>query len=612
MLKINFADNTYLVEITPDTMLSELVARAGIMLDLRCAGFGVCGRCQVELRRGEFVIEGKSAIIGIESPLIAPACHTQVCGPNAEITIPTNSVVHSDGQIAVDYEHIHKTANTICQFIQIQPPREFSGTAKSLAELFGAQKHYWSTDAVRQLGSSYNNGEPVWLAELCEGDSVSWIAAVRKQPFAPLGIAIDIGTTTVAVVLLDLEKGEPLASVSAYNRQAACGDNVSSRISYSLASAGNLQRLRNLIVKETINPLLRQLFADTGRLGGDVVKVSVAGNTVMTHLFMGISPHSIGILPFLPTVRTFLTTVAAETELDVNPAAQLSILPAISGYIGGDITAGIIASGVDLSKKRALLIDIGTNCEIVLCDGQKLYACAAAAGPAFEGAGIACGSRAATGAIDRIQIDDQLHFTVSTIDNASPAGLCGSAIIDFLAEGFKCGMIDSFGRYNLEMLQRSGHYLGINYGHSIIHSCVVGNSSNGKPIYVSEADIEQVLKAKAAVYAGIKALLEQCEMSICELEIVYLAGGFARYMCVESAISMGMLPPLNHEKYHKIGNSSLAGAVMNVIDPAFLTRALALIDQPKIVELNFSPDFENHYIDALMIPHFNPEEFAAL
>lgn len=542
MLKINFSDNVYQVEITPDTMLSELAARVGIMLDLRCAGFGVCGRCRVELLSGTFIMDGKKTLV--DAPVSAPACRTQALGGKAEIFVPAISVVHTDGQIAVDYEHIRK-------------PLRSNVAKKGLA------------------------------------------------------VAIDVGTTTVAMVLMDLERDEPLASVSAYNRQSACGDNVSSRISCAMAAPEKLQHLRHLIVRETINPLLRRLFAETHKNLQEVSKVSVAGNTVMAHLFIGASPESIGVLPFRPMYREFPAMTAKEAGLDVNPEAIVSLIPAISGYIGGDVTAGIIASGIDQNHQRSLLIDVGTNCEIVLCDGQNLYACAAAAGPAFEGAGIACGSRAAAGAIDHVWITEDLQLNYSTIEDAAPAGLCGSAIIDFLAEGFRCGLIDSFGRYNLDMLRIFGRYHEVDYGHGVIHGCVIAISSHGKPVYVSEADIEQVLKAKAAVYAGIKALLEQCHMKFNDLETVYLAGGFARYLHIENAVELGMLPPLKPDIYRKIGNSSLAGAVMDSIDPDFAKLATDIIDIPHIIELNILPEFENHYIDALMIPHFNPGEFEA-
>lgn len=612
MLKIEYAGDIYTVEITSATTLAELVGRAGIMLDLRCAGLGVCGRCQVQLNVGDFIVSGKPVNVAEgKVPIIAPACHTEISGSQALISVPSESVVHADGQIAVDYSLFAHPERRACELIAIRRPNDFNSGASSLNAIDGYHRDFWTVPALRELGDVFEHSDDAWLARL-EGCTRGWIAAARPQRFTPLAIAIDLGTTTIAAALLDMDSGEPLASVSAYNRQATCGDNVSSRISYSASTPGGLERLRRLAVDETINPLISRLLHETGHRKNDVVKVSIAGNTVMSHLFLGISPRSIGMLPFLPVTKTFPQLPAADCGLAVNPAAVVELLPAVAGYIGGDITAGIISSGQHHRSSRSLLVDIGTNCEIVLCDGSQLYACAAAAGPAFEGAGIACGSRAAAGAIDRIDFTADFAIEFTTIDHAPPAGLCGSAILDFIAGGFNCGLIDAFGRYDLARLREAGLYLEVNYGNGPIHACRIASRPGGKPIYVSEADLEQVLKAKAAVYAGIKALLCQCHLRCSDLENVYLAGGFAKYMRISSAITTGMLPPVAEAICKKVGNSSLAGAVMNAIDPDFPALADRVIAMPHTVELNIMPEFEDLYIDALMIPNFDPAKFAEL
>ncbi len=610
MLKIIFSDNTYYVEITPDVMLAELVARAGIMLDLRCGGFGVCGRCKVELLSGEFVINGKTKKV-TSRPMSALACRTSLNGTDAEISVPQNSVVHADGKIAVDYEHVPKPQSPGFCLFKIIPPCEFTVDGmRSLAEIPDAGDLYWPPETLRLLGKCCHDDTTIHVAVVNRQNRPGWAAAALPQPFDPLGVAIDVGTTTVAMALLDLKNDEPLASASAYNRQANRGDNVATRISYSSGSPENLAELRRLIINDTINPLLARLFAETKRNPNEVIKVSVSGNTVMSHLLLGISPRSIGVMPFLPTLRVYPEITAGEAGVAVNPGALLDVLPAVSGYIGGDIVAGIMASGMMSSENRhSLLIDIGTNCEIVLFSEQKLYACAAAAGPAFEGAGIACGSRAAAGAIDSIKISSELALSFTTIEDAPPVGLCGSAIIDFVAAGFTSGLLDTYGRFNLERLRQCGRYYEVDYGNGIIHTCMIATGGGGKPIYVSEADIEQVLKAKAAVYAGVKSLIATCQRKFDELEKVYLAGGFARYLSIQNAITLGMLPPLPSERFHKIGNGALAGAVISLFDPESTAVARHLIDQPEIIELNILPEFENDYIDALLIPNFKPEEF---
>lgn len=558
MLKIQAGGHLYLFEATEDKLLSEIAATNGIMLDLRCAGFGVCGRCNVDLISGSFSVNGEEIIISSE-PIRVPACHTKAISTDAEISIPSESLVHTDGQIAVDFD------------------------------------------------SSKYIGKKAWTSEhgqISLNGVNDWIASRRSSLFSPLGLAIDIGTTTVAIVLADLETDKALGSASAYNRQSICGDNVASRISYASYNPNGLERLQKLIIKETLNPLIKSLLASCGKKSEDIIKVSIAGNTVMTHIAVGLSPESIGQFPFTPLYRKFPALSAASAGLEINPDALVICSPAVSGYIGGDITAGMISTGQYLHKGKSLLIDIGTNCEIALHDNGKFFATAAAAGPAFEGAGIACGSRAASGAIDKISIDEKLNISFTTIEDSAPAGLCGSGMLDFLAEAFRSGMLDSFGRYNIPVLKQIGRHLEINYGKTKVHACSIAKSPSGKDIYVSESDIEQILKAKAAVYAGIETLLAERKIGIDELDIVWLCGGFAKYMNIESALKIGMFPDFKTEQLRKTGNSSLSGAMMNLYDPDFQQLAEAIADKPETVELNTLADFENNYIDALMIPNF--------
>lgn len=546
MIKIRFGNQIHQVESSGGELLSELIRSAGLMPDLRCGGSGICGRCRVRLVAGTFSIQDRRVEAAPGRPVDALSCRTRWEGGEAEIAVPADSVIHSDGQIAVDSELLHL-------------PEPEAGQAAA--------------------------------------------------PGSPLGLAVDIGTTTVAVALLDLGRNRILATASAYNRQSQYGDNVTMRIS-CCAEDGKLELLRSLATRETIDPLIRRLLADTGHRAGEIGRVSVAGNTVMSHLFLGISPESIGVFPFRPEVRVYPQRSAAECKLTACPSAPVALLPSVSGYVGGDLTAGILAANLDrFDGTRSLLIDIGTNCEIILNDGERLHATAAAAGPAFEGAGIFCGSRAAAGAIDHIAIDRELKLTFDTIGGEAPAGLCGSALVDFLAEGFSRGLINPFGCYERETLKSCGRYLSVDYGHGPLHAAVIAAGPEGSSIYVSEADIEQALKAKAAVYSGITLLLSHAGLEIADLDRVYLAGGFANYLNVANATVIGMLPPVAPEKIRRIGNSSLAGAVMNLCDPDFYRRALELIDLPEVVELNLLPEFEDSYIDALMIPNFDPDRF---
>ncbi len=545
MLEIYFNNKSLKTDAKKGQLLSKLISDAGIMLDLRCGGSGICGRCKVTLLSGTFSIKDKVVEVRKGEPVETFSCRTTIESDNAKIVVPVTSVIHSDGQIAVDFDLLHLP-------------------------------------------------EPDEKAVEC-----------KRQ----YGLAIDIGTTTVAAALLDHSNNKITATVSAYNNQSLCGDNVSSRISYC-AGEGGIEYLRSLLINDTINPMVRRLLSDTELGPEDIVQVSISGNTVMSHLFLGISPESIGILPFEPAVRIYPVRSAGECGLEINQSAPVNILPSISGYIGGDLTAGIMVSELYRCDGHcSLLIDIGTNCEIILNNGKQLYASAAAAGPAFEGAGILCGSRAASGAIDHISINENLSLNYTTIGNEVPAGICGSALVDFIADGFSSGLLDSFGRYDLEKLKKSGNYLPVDYGNGLLHAAKIAVSSQGNIIYISEADIEQALKAKAAVYSGIISLLSFAGITIADINVVHLAGGFARYLNLTNAVTLGMLPPFKLGKVLQIGNSSLAGAVTSSADPGFYFRSLEIIDLPQVVALNQLPDFENTYIDALMIPNFDTEKF---
>ncbi|MCL1909794.1 MAG: ASKHA domain-containing protein [Kiritimatiellaeota bacterium] len=364
-------------------------------------------------------------------------------------------------------------------------------------------------------------------------------------------VAIDIGTTTVAAV--KIHAGRAVAKASCYNSQSKLGDNVISRI--HIATTGKLGELRALVIAD-IERLLKEID------GMNAARIAVAGNTVMECIFHGIDPGPIGVIPFTPPARTF------PVRTDLFGGVPVFTVPSISGYVGGDLTAGM--SVADL-KPGEMLVDIGTNCEIIFNSAKAVYCTAAAAGPAFEGAGISCGSRATDGAIDHF-FPDGSHSTIGGV--ASPVGICGSGFIDFLAVKHRDGALTDFGRYDPSA-----------------ESCRISDG-----IAVHESDIEQILKAKAAVFSGIQTLENHCGE---KARKIYLAGGFAQYIDLQNAIEIGMLP---QREYEIIGNTSLAGAALLACDPSYMTRLESLIDIPTELPLNTLPDFQDNYIDALLLP----------
>ncbi|NLE40723.1 MAG: DUF4445 domain-containing protein [Lentisphaerae bacterium] len=368
--------------------------------------------------------------------------------------------------------------------------------------------------------------------------------------------AVDVGTTTVAAV--KIRDGAVVATASAFNAQSRFGDNVIARIHHAGGSAAQLAELQSAIA-ETINALLAEIGAE------DAVRIAVAGNTVMTCLLHGIDPASIGVMPFTPPRRRFAPRPAA--ALGLRHRGAVLTLPCISGYIGGDIVAGIAETGLGPGE---MLVDIGTNCEIVFDTGNGVVCAAAAAGPAFEGAGIVCGCRAVEGAIDHYAGNGDFEV----IGGVAPKGLCGSAMVDFLAVERRLGHLNACGR-----LQPPAPSFTIAPG-----------------IVIVEGDIEQLLKAKAAVHAGIATLEDHCGRPADRL---FLAGGFAKYLDRANAVAIGMLPD---RPSVIVGNTSLAGAARVACEPESLARLESYIDLPVERPLNTLPGFEDNFIDGLLLP----------
>lgn len=507
--------------------LAHMLRDAGMPLDLRCSERGTCGKCEVVLESGAFMIEKTEISVLPGHPVTAKACRTSALKDDCVIMVPSKALAGGGLQSSHQYK------------------------VKALA----------INSSVRGLSA-----------------------------------AIDIGTTTVAVSLVDSERGKIIGSASDYNRQIHYGDNVISRIAFAGESKDNLLQMQRCVIADTINPLIRGICEKCGICEKEIKQVSIAGNTVMTHLFFGISPASIGVMPFEPELKVFPPVKASALALAANPDAVVIAVAAASGYIGGDVVAGVEVSGIkDNRDGVTVLLDIGTNCETVLSDGKNLFSCASAAGPAFEGAGIGCGCRASAGAIEHIEFDSSLDFKISVIGGGQPSGICGSAMIDFIAEARTCGLLNEMGRFDLQMLEKANRLMKLGN----INACRISSEPD---VYISEKDLEQILKAKAAVFAGLQTLCGTQGYKFSDIGCLFLAGGFAQYINVDNAIKIGMLPAIKRDNFDVIGNSSLAGAVLNAIDLDAGARMLAVSANIKDIVLNTVPEFEFNYIDALMLP----------
>ncbi len=397
--------------------------------------------------------------------------------------------------------------------------------------------------------------------------------------------AVDIGTTTVAALLL--HDGEIVASAGGLNRQARFGDNVIDRIA-AAASPEGLTALQRAVAAETIDPLLRELTPEPERIR----RIAVAGNTVMTHLLYGIDPAPIGVAPFEPPRHRFPTVPAKELGISAAPEAELLAAPAVGGNVGGDLVAGMAATCFVGSGRTELLLDLGTNCEMILSHNGKFLAASAAAGPAFERSGAASGSRAGEGVIEHLRFDAAGRFELSVRGGGKAAGLCGSALVDFLAFGRRSGLLDEFGRFDPGVPAR--------WGRRVMRDGVLG-CWLAPGVVILENDMEALLQAKAAVWAGIHSLLRAAGIEPGALERLWLCGGFARGLDLASAQAIGMLPALPGAVFRICGNAALAGAALLAAYPERLSEFDRLASLPQELPLNSIPGFAEAFIAGLRL-----------
>jgi uncharacterized 2Fe-2S/4Fe-4S cluster protein (DUF4445 family) len=523
------------------TPLTTLLAEIGQSLNMRCGGRGLCQGCRVHFQSGTLLHLTDGRVVTASGQMEISSCqYAAIPGESAVLMVPATSQLGHAAQIADDFK--------------------------------------------------------------------TRVPVARAPLFAPPAVAaaIDIGTTTVAVLLAEVETGKILARASAMNRQITMGDNVVTRINHCMTDKAQIAELQKLILRGTILPLLREACADAGLTLAEIAGFVMAGNTVMLHLLAGVDPSPMGTVPFTPAFLDHRDLRASDLNLaDVLPAdREIHLLPGLAAYVGADINAGIVATGMHYEEGPNLLIDIGTNGEIVLKFGDRLIGCATAAGPAFEGAGLNWGIRAVDGAIAKIELT-RAPFTCRLErinENKSEAcpGICGSAYIDFLGEGARQGLLTVAGRFAPDFLVENPGCVETIDGERIFVLLPPGEG-RPSPIGISELDISRLLQAKAAIAAGCLTLLAREGLKPSDIRRLYLAGGFGFHLDVENAIACGLLPGFAPEQIEVVGNTSLAGAYMMLQDRGVLDELRLNQDRVEVVELNLDPSFEDRYIENLML-----------
>jgi uncharacterized 2Fe-2S/4Fe-4S cluster protein (DUF4445 family) len=417
------------------------------------------------------------------------------------------------------------------------------------------------------------------------------------------GIACDLGTTTVVATLLDLSTGTPIAVASMLNKQQPFGADVISRISATMLDPNALDKLQ-LLAHETLAELAAEVCEEGGIDPGEIYEVAIAGNATMTQIALGIDPEPLGVAPFILATESYPTMLASELGFALNPRARAFLFPALGAYVGGDIIAGALATGMDRDKRLRLFIDIGTNCEIVLGDGERLMATAAPAGPAFEAASIKCGMRAAAGAIEVVTIDDEgVHLQV--IGDAEPVGLCGSGLVDAVAELARVGIIDPSGRYIPEedaasrLPDLAPRLREINGERVFI---LAEETETHDAVFLSQRDVRELQFAKAAISTGWKLLVEEFGADPADIQQVLLAGSFGTYLSARNAVHIGLVPQIPVLRIVSAGNVAGEGAKMSLLSGPERHGAAALIREIEYLELSDRTDFNDRFVDELAFP----------
>ncbi len=606
-VKIVFEPSGRVVHALPDTILLEAAARAGFILHTPCGGSGKCGKCIVRIRHGKCP-PTPAEIAALGEIRIAEgfrlACLAKVSG-SITIEIPDTSLFQAHQQIlTTDIGGVMDvTPRVIKKFIQLPPPGQYDegSDLERLRAAIGTCPA--SISALQSLPVALRTSN--FKVTTVQVDNVLIAVEPGDTTASCFGLAFDIGSTTLVGTLINLTTGKDMAVEARVNPQTSFGDDVVARIQTCRTDPAGLTKLHSAIL-EGVNKIIDDLARKTHVSTANIYEIVFAGNTTMQEILCGINPSALGEMPFMPAFREALEGEAALLHLHTHPHTKFYVFPQIGGFVGGDTTAGILATRLDQTTAPTLLVDIGTNGEIVLAHHGKLLATSVAAGPAFEGARITNGMRATHGAIEKIIFADDLRLNV--IGNTKPAGICGSALIDIAAEMLRSGILDFTGRITppsetpptLPPLLRARLIEANGETHFLL--AAAEDSATGAPLLLYQRDIRELQLANAAIRAGINILLKIAGLVPDQLEAILLAGGFGNFIRRNHARRIGMLPPIPCSKIRFVGNTASFGAKRALLSSHEKQAAAALISKVKHVDLSLDPEFQSEFGNAMLMP----------
>ena len=620
------------IECNAGENLLELARRANVAIDAPCSGNGSCGKCRVKLVEGtvespktlhisdeEFaegwrlscssrVIEDVTVLV----PDIASAYQSRM--KTADLSSPEEIAIFTQAQEAMQasgivFENKYRALDLAMDVPSLEdtmPDNErLTWAIQAAAGVEKVQIPY--AVMVRLAHVLRENNFHVCVKGALKGDTFHCMDITAPTDTAIVGCAIDIGTTTVSMVLTDLTSGKLLAKGSGGNGQIRYGADVINRI-IEQGRPGGRKKLQDAIIKDTLTPIIANLCKTANISARSILRLSVGANTTMNHLFVGVDAESVRMEPYVPSFFHWDGLLAGDVKLPANPLAPVIIAPNIGSYVGGDITAGTMASMIWDKDELSLFIDLGTNGEIVFGNRDFLMSCACSAGPAFEGGDISCGMRATDGAIEACTLDkDTMEPTLRIVGEAGQkaVGICGSGIIDIISELFRCSIINAKGLFVREgrRVRRDAHGMGR------FVLAEPEESETGREISINEVDIDNFIRAKGAIFSAIETLLNAVDMSVDAIDHVYVAGGIGSGINMKNAVNIGMFPDVDLEKFTYIGNSSLTGAYAMVMSDAAIETCQKVASNMTYLELSTHPGYMDAFVAACFLPHTNAKLF---
>ncbi|MHB1004658.1 MAG: ASKHA domain-containing protein [Chloroflexota bacterium] len=611
--------------------LLRVAMNADVHVNASCGGAGTCGKCRLVLESGKVEQAESTKLTADEvSRGYILACHSTVQS-DLVVRVPLESQVGDRrvldrvvaaptyGQTLSAHEWearlagwtMDPPAQKVC--LALPPPTlednapDADRVRRELTRLTGKQNISFTFEALRELPAVARAQDWRLTCNVLAHDG--WLEVTRVESGEccrpEYAIAVDLGTTTITAALVDLNSGETVHQASDYNSQVSFGDDVISRIIFAGKGDG-LARLHKAAI-ETIDGLIHGLLRQADLPASAVSQVSLAGNTTMTHLFLGIDPRHIRLDPYIPASTSFPWVEARDLGLNLESGTKVHCAPCVASYVGGDITAGILSSGFFNNEHLTLFIDIGTNAEMVVGNADWMLACACSAGPAFEGGGVRHGVRATAGAIEQARINPStLEPMILTIANKRALGICGSGLIDLVSELFLNGLVDKRGKFNLDL--PTGRVRKGEHGGEYVVAWA-DDTAIKRDIVITEVDIDNMLRAKGAIYAAAQLLLASVDLNLSDVEEILIAGSFGRFLRADKAISIGLLPDVPTEKIKFVGNSSLLGAKLAAISQDMLRRTYDIVSKLTYVELSVHPQYMDKYVSALFLPHTDLDSF---